>query len=133
MTKDPEYLKEFRTLLQTLRSHVAALRKDKQALLEENRLLEESLGQALERGSDYAGPQNDQGSRSPGFLAEPADPSTRAEDSSRQMDSFHADLFEGLDDSERIAIRQQIRELIGCIDNHLSNVDDADQPPETRA
>lgn len=115
MTKDPEYLKEFRTLLHTLRGHVASLRKEKQKLLEENRSLEESLGQALERESNYASPQDSQASESTDLFAELADPSTRKE-------LMHADLFEGLGESERIAMRQHIRELIGCIDSHLSNV-----------
>ena len=123
MTKNPEYLKEFQALLHTLRGHVASLRKDRQKLIEDNRRLEESLGQALEHKSVY-GPPHDPPvplvSESHGLFATLADPSTRKRAS-------HADLFKELGESDRIAMRQHIHELIECIDKHLSDADDRDE------
>ncbi len=127
--KDQPYYKEYRDLLNRLREQVAELKAEKENYQRENRVLTEQLREVrsqLAESRQEIEKLKEELKTDRHFRPENQASSTGT-DAPRpnSTDKYHPDdpapsLFDNLSDTQKIALRQQITELITRIDHHLT-------------
>jgi regulator of replication initiation timing len=131
--RDQPYYKEFRDLLTRLRSGLSHLKHENRQLADENESLSQELREVrtqladakreVEKQKEFASQKPVPGS-GPGVISD-NDAHIHEDDSAsirdgRSESTEIPSLFVHLSDSEKIAMRQQITELIQKIDRHLA-------------